>query len=904
MAAGSTAAVTEKMAACQTELPEDSLLPEDSFEETFCTQWATNSSVKIGQRVIYSKQKGKKIVQGTVSFIGEIFGSTINASSNEGVWVGIHLDDAEGKHNGSLNGKKFFECPAMHGLFVRAGSLRVSRYDMDAMEGHGVRTRSMSLQHNQVNRDLIPKHAAAMNESFIMPEVTQIMDAFNRGDVTDAPTTTADEALQRFEATIAAGNIDQLMGRPVRVNKDVAEGVTQATIAAKIYQSLGMLAQVEDGVAEKVTQIVRGVEIAPRKEDSDTSVDGVDESATTVGHIQLGTAVSAIMNVFGGAASSGTASAQYRPTQTHGPNEAEGTFHCITVMDPYKTKSLEELRWEDYQANRRPGAAGVPATPAVAVPEKISNSEEREITYIIQLINHMMEVNANTLAPSVLVFEQSNLGIEAKRKISDAIVEKMLERVENFKLIVGNYGVQNPVMRSTAGTVRPVQDVVPETMPPPKLNGTQALVVTSGVQDLASAGQKFQEIIVKFKTDVGDCLRSINAAECTQEQKRQQIEEPKIDINRILKQVKASFRPAVLDATSSAASNAELSSVTSVTSSASSNVVAVPMVASAVEIPVRAVQQLNARGRKVTFAEAARTSVEPAPLATIRVTIPAKKIVTKADRSNLNGDAVHVGLSGANSAGLGSRSRTGSDNANLGGSGMRLKAMTGTVAFLYGVRGFIKSDGEKEDFFFWNNFNGINRGDKVSFQFDLQALKKETHHKRKAMFVVPGTDVHVVPRQRANGIEPGTDLRNVLIQQRDTTAAHPCNGDNTNNGGLVLGTRVKILGLTRGTHNNNKEGKISRIWAEDSQCCIITPDDGSEPVKVNVCNMAFINSLNPNPITISAKPSDTIAAHPDSAAIPPSNVAEMLRKVMEDNADMKRELELLKSRQTGHTGPA
>ena len=69
-----------------------------------------------------------------------------------------------------------------------------------------------------------------MNESFIMPEVTQIMDAFNRGDVADAPITTAADALQRFEATIAAtiaaGNIDQLMGRPVRVNNDVAEGVT------------------------------------------------------------------------------------------------------------------------------------------------------------------------------------------------------------------------------------------------------------------------------------------------------------------------------------------------------------------------------------------------------------------------------------------------------------------------------------------------------------------------------------------------------------------------------------------------------------------------------------------------------------------------------------------------------
>ena len=70
-------------------------------------------------------------------------------------------------------------------------------------------------------------------------------------------------------------------------------------------------------------------------------------------------------SAFNGAAQSGTAAVQYRPTNTgvNGTNDA-GTFHCISAMEPYKMKSLEELRWEDYQANRRPGVAGTPAIAA------------------------------------------------------------------------------------------------------------------------------------------------------------------------------------------------------------------------------------------------------------------------------------------------------------------------------------------------------------------------------------------------------------------------------------------------------------------------------------------------------------------------------------------------------------
>ena len=106
-AAESTATVTEKMADLSSQTP---IYGTELPEETFCSHWATNSTVKLGQCVMYThsdKGKGQAIVKGTVSFIGEIFDSTLTTPINEGVWVGIYLDSDVGKHNGFINGKKF-----------------------------------------------------------------------------------------------------------------------------------------------------------------------------------------------------------------------------------------------------------------------------------------------------------------------------------------------------------------------------------------------------------------------------------------------------------------------------------------------------------------------------------------------------------------------------------------------------------------------------------------------------------------------------------------------------------------------------------------------------------------------------------------------------------------------------
>jgi len=66
---------------------------------------------KIGDRIVVSGTKPGKIV-----FLGETQFQT-------GIWAGVELDRAEGKHDGSVQGVRYFQCEALHGLFLRPTKL-------------------------------------------------------------------------------------------------------------------------------------------------------------------------------------------------------------------------------------------------------------------------------------------------------------------------------------------------------------------------------------------------------------------------------------------------------------------------------------------------------------------------------------------------------------------------------------------------------------------------------------------------------------------------------------------------------------------------------------------------------------------------------------------------------------
>ncbi|KAI1866331.1 uncharacterized protein JN550_007719 [Neoarthrinium moseri] len=78
------------------------------------------SNIKVGQQVRVEAKGDTNGKHGTVRFIG-----TTHFAGGE--WVGVELEDASGKNDGSIGGERYFDCEPARGVFIRPPSLTVVR---------------------------------------------------------------------------------------------------------------------------------------------------------------------------------------------------------------------------------------------------------------------------------------------------------------------------------------------------------------------------------------------------------------------------------------------------------------------------------------------------------------------------------------------------------------------------------------------------------------------------------------------------------------------------------------------------------------------------------------------------------------------------------------------------------
>lgn len=84
-------------------------------------------NLSVGQRV---EVTGKQVC-GTIAFVG-------TTSFASGKWIGVILDEPKGKNNGTVQDISYFECPDLHGIFLRQTQLSVLDESGNDAEGNVV----------------------------------------------------------------------------------------------------------------------------------------------------------------------------------------------------------------------------------------------------------------------------------------------------------------------------------------------------------------------------------------------------------------------------------------------------------------------------------------------------------------------------------------------------------------------------------------------------------------------------------------------------------------------------------------------------------------------------------------------------------------------------------------------
>eukprot|EP01147_Barroeca_monosierra_P005206 gene5206-8809_t len=81
-------------------------------------------STQVGQRCECDTKKGTH--RGTVRFVGK-------TEFQDGLWIGVQLDEPYGNNDGSVKGVQYFSCSPKYGVFLKPSNVRVGNYPEEDM---------------------------------------------------------------------------------------------------------------------------------------------------------------------------------------------------------------------------------------------------------------------------------------------------------------------------------------------------------------------------------------------------------------------------------------------------------------------------------------------------------------------------------------------------------------------------------------------------------------------------------------------------------------------------------------------------------------------------------------------------------------------------------------------------
>ncbi|XP_031144274.1 dynactin subunit 1-like isoform X9 [Sander lucioperca] len=160
--------------------------------------------------------------RGTVAYIG----ATLFAS---GKWVGVILDEAKGKNDGTVQGKRYFACEENHGIFVRQSQLHVVEDGSSA-----------------TSPDTPESGIAKIPRQKDIPETPRTTKQASRESLSHLSGDVSEASLSSHQGALGAPVIPQPSGSPAAVAVPVPATPSKVEPAISKQEEESMRAQVKD----------------------------------------------------------------------------------------------------------------------------------------------------------------------------------------------------------------------------------------------------------------------------------------------------------------------------------------------------------------------------------------------------------------------------------------------------------------------------------------------------------------------------------------------------------------------------------------------------------------------------------------------------------------------------------